>query len=126
MENTTGNKKVLWHERKRLIIGLPWTFTSYTLTEDSLEIKTGFFSQRYDEIKLYRIRDFSVYRTLLQRIFDLGTIHICSADSTSPEFNIINVPNSIEVKDMISKQVDKCKENYGVTELVGSYGDTHE
>ena len=126
MENTTGNKKILWNERKKLSIGLPWTFTWYTLTEDTLNVKTGLLFQRFEEIKLYRIRDFSVIRTPIQRIFGLGTIHICSADSTTPEYDIINVYKPMEVKDMISNQVEKCKANYGVTELMGSYGGLHQ
>ena len=113
-------QKELWKDRKRWFCGLPWTFTEYTLTEDALQIKTGFLSQKFDEIKLYRIRDFTVFKGPVQRLFKLGTIHICSADNTSPEFDIINIRNAVEVKNMISKQVDICKQNTGVTELLGS------
>ncbi len=117
-------QKELWKDRKRWFCGLPWTFTEYTLTEDVLQIKTGFVFQKFDEIKLYRIRDFTVTKGLLQRIFKLGTIHICSADSTSPEFDVKNIRNALEVKNMMSKQVDICKQKCGVTELIGDRG-TH-
>ena len=121
MENENG---ILWQERKKWVIGVPWTFTVYTLKEDSLQVKTGFVLQQFDEIKLYRIRDFTVTKSFIQRIFGLGTIHICSADSTSPEYDIKNVRNALEVKDLISKQVDLCKQNNGVTELISDKG-TH-
>lgn len=117
-----SEEKVLWREKKKWFCRLPWTFTEYTLTEDALKVKTGFFVQRFDEIKLYKVRDFTVYRNPLQRLFKLGTIHICSADSTSPEFDVVNIFNVIEVKDMMSKQVDICKQDNGVTELISDKG----
>ena len=109
-----AEEKVLWKARKRLFCGLPWTFTVYSLTEDALNVQTGFFSQRFDEIKLYRIRDFTVHRSLIQRMFGLGTIHVCSADSSSPEFDIINVKDCLNAKKLISDQVEKAKETSGV------------
>lgn len=107
-------KNYIWKERKKLFCGLPWTFTVYAFDEDSLDIKSGFLFQRFEEIRLYRMRDFSVTRGILQRIFGLGTIHICSADSTTPEFNIINIRNAIEVKDMLAKQVEIARTRLGV------------
>lgn len=32
---------LVWSDRKRNWLGLPWTFTVYGLTEDRLFIKTG-------------------------------------------------------------------------------------
>lgn len=112
----------LWRARKRNIIGLPWTFTVYTLKEDKLCVSSGVLNKRYDEIRLYRIRDFTVKRSLLQRIFGLGTIHICSADSTHPEFEIINIRDALQIKDMMSNQVEASRATTGVTakELIPS------
>ena len=109
-----ATKNYIWRERKKLFCGLPWTFTVYAFDEDSLDIKSGILFQRFEEIRLYRMRDFSVTRSILQRIFGLGTIHICSADSTTPEFNIINIRNPIEVKDKLAKQVDIARTKLGV------------
>ena len=109
-------QKELWKDRKRWVCGLPWTFTEYSLTEDTLKVKTGFLVQKFEEIKLYKIRDFTVFKGPIQRLFKIGTIHICSADNTSPEFDSKNVRNAVEVKDLMSNQVDICKEKYGVTE----------
>lgn len=107
-------EKVLWEDRKRWFCGLPWTFTVYSLTENALNVKTGFLNQKFNEIKLYRIRDFTVNRNIIQRIFGLGTIHICSADSSSPEFDIKNIKKSLEVKNLISNQVEIAKTKSGI------------
>ena len=108
------NEKIIWKERKRWFCGLPWTFTVYSLTEEALLVQTGFFSQRFEEIKLYRIRDFTVNRSFIQRMFGLGTVHICSADSSSPEFDIVNVRDCLKVKKLISDQVELAKDKSGV------------
>ena len=112
----------LWQARKRNAIGLPWTFTVYTLKDDKLCVSSGILNKRYDEIRLYRIRDFTVKRSLLQRIFGLGTIHICSADSTHPEFDIMNIRDALQIKDMMSNQVEIARGNAGVSakELMGA------
>lgn len=112
----------LWKARKRNIFGLPWTFTVYELKEDKLCISSGILNKRYDEIRLYRIKDFTVKRSLFQRIFGLGTVHICSADSTTPEFDIINVRDALKVKDLMSDQVEKARRKAGVSskELMAS------
>lgn len=105
----------LWRARKRNIFGLPWTFTVYTLREDKLCISSGVLSKKIEEIRLYRMKDFTVYRTILQRIFGLGTIHICSADSTTPELDIINIRDVEKIKDLISDQVEKARNAAGVS-----------
>lgn len=56
-------------ERKRIWCGLPWTFTIYSFDTERFYIKSGFLNQRQDEVRLYRILDLSVTRTLGQRIF---------------------------------------------------------
>ena len=109
-------EKILWKARKRncLFFGLPLTFTVYSLDEDSFNIESGFLNKAYEEIKLYRIRDFTVTTSLFQRIFGLGTIRIHSADSSTPKFDVINIKNVKEVKKLISDQVEIAKVKYGV------------
>ena len=103
-------KNVIWHDRKRTkILGLPWTFTVYNLTEDRLYIDTGLFNSREDEVRLYRIMDFSLTRNLWQRLIRTGTIHVISADRTMKNFDIKNIRKSREVKEMLSEAVEKAR-----------------
>ena len=39
MAKTTVSYK--WSDRKRIIFGLPWTFTKYAATDEKLLIRTG-------------------------------------------------------------------------------------
>lgn len=103
MGNNTGYK---WRERKRTIFGLPLSFTVYKLTEEKLLVETGFFNINQEEVRLYRILDVTLKRSLGQRIFGLGTIHCCSADKTTPEFDIKNIKNSEKIKEMLSDLIE--------------------
>lgn len=71
-----SNLTPIWSDRKRIFCGLPWTFTTYTLTSDRLFIETGMLGKHEDEVRLYRILDISLSRSLSQRIFGMGTISL--------------------------------------------------
>ncbi len=105
----------VWKDRKRIIFGLPWSFTVYKLTEEKLFIETGFFSKKEEEIRLYRVMDLTLKRPFGQRIWGLGTIHCCTADKSTPEFDILKVKKSKEVKDMISDMVEKQRDEKRIT-----------
>ena len=97
---------VVWQDRKRIAFGLPWTFTNYILTKEKLLIQTGILNTKEEEVRLYRIMDMTLRRSLFQRLFGLGTIHCCSADKSTPEFDIKWVPRSAEVKETLSGLVE--------------------
>ena len=98
--------EIKWKDRKRIIFGLPWTFTKYSLTEDRLFISTGLLSTKEDEVRLYRIQDLTVTRSLSQRIFGMGTILVNSSDKTLGDFEIKNIKNVMDVKEQLSALVE--------------------
>ena len=100
----------VWKDRRRPFLGLPLSFTVYTLLEVKLLIDSGILSTKQEEIKLYRIMDLTLSRSLLQRIFGIGTIHISSADKTASEIDIKDIKNSFEVKEKLSKMVEEERE----------------
>ena len=99
--------EILWSDRKRPFLGLPLSFTVYSLTREKLTIRTGFLSQKEEEIRLYRIMDLTLKRSLGQRLFGLGTIHCCSADKTSAEFDICHIKDSKNVKNLLSDLIEE-------------------
>ena len=100
-------KEIIWKDRKRTIFGLPWSFTKYELTSEKLIIQTGLFNIKQEEIRLYRIMDVTLNKKLSQRIFGVGTIHCCSADKSTPEFDIKSVKKSEAVKELLSDAIEK-------------------
>lgn len=105
----------VWSDRKRTFLGLPWSFTVYKLTEEKLLIETGFFSKKEEEIRLYRIMDLTLRRTFGQRLIGVGTIHCCTADKSTPEFDILSVKKPKEVKNLISDLVEKQRDAKRIT-----------
>lgn len=102
--------KVLISERSRwLFFGLPFTFTKYTINEKKMIINKGFFNSTEEEILLYRIVDLSMSRTLIQKLFKLGTVTIHSQDTTSPTLVIKNIKNVSNFKNILSDAIEKDK-----------------
>ncbi|SCJ12764.1 PH domain-containing protein [Intestinibacter bartlettii] len=101
-------EKELWSDCKRVVFfGLPLSFTKYRLTTNRLFVNTGFLTQREDEVRLYRITDVSLSRTLMQRVFGLSTIHCNSSDKTLGNFDIINIKDGEAVKEILSQSVER-------------------
>ena len=101
--------EIVWKDRKRIWCGLPWTFTKYELSREKMIIKTGLLTQNQDEVRLYRILDLSLKRSLGQRIFGLGTIYCHSVDKTLKNFEIKNIKNSECVKNQLSDLVEEAR-----------------
>lgn len=106
---------VVWKDRRRTLFGLPLSFTVYTLTGEKLLTETGFLNKREEEVRLYRIMDVTLKRSLGERIFGLGTIHCCSADKSTPEFEISRIKDSVAVKEMLSDMIEEERERRRVS-----------
>ena len=97
-----------WSDRSR-ILGMPITFTKYSMSDDRIFCEKGLLSVKFEEILLYRVRDISMKITLGQRIFGVGSILLQSSDKTSPVLELRNIKNPREVKEMIHRQVEEIK-----------------
>ena len=98
----------LWKDRKRYL-GLPISFTRYSMSEDRLFLSVGLLNIKDDEILLYRVRDIDTSRTLWQRIFGVGTITVMSSDKSLPNLVLKNVKDPVFVKELIHRQVEEMK-----------------
>ena len=98
----------LWKDRKRFL-GMPLSFTRYMLSEDRLFLSKGFLNVKDEELLLYRVRDISTGRTLLQRILGVGTVTVLSSDKTNPTLVLKNIKDPLMVKELIHKQVEEMK-----------------
>lgn len=110
-----AGQNFVWQDRKRIIFGLPFTFTTYHLTPEKLLIRSGILNTQEEEIRLYRIMDVTLRRSLWERLFGLGTIHCCSADKSTPEFDIRWIPHSADVKEQLSNMIETERENKRVS-----------
>ena len=50
--------------------------------------------------------DLTLVRPLCERLFGVGTIHLCTADKTTPEIDIKKIKHPTEVKNMLSDMIE--------------------
>ena len=98
--------EILWKDRKRNFLGLPWSFTKYRITRDRLILEKGFFSSREDEVRLYRIVSLTMTRSLWQKLTGTGTIHCDSTDQAMRNFDITNIKHPTDVKEQLSELIE--------------------
>jgi uncharacterized membrane protein YdbT with pleckstrin-like domain len=123
-----NNSKILWKDRKRFL-GMPLSFTRYSMTEDRLFFSVGFLNIKDDEILLYRVRDINTSRNLGQRLFGVGTVTVLSSDKSMPTMVMKNIKNPVAVKELIHEQVEemKIRRRVRVGEVLsGSYDDDQD
>lgn len=97
-------------EKKRwLFLGLPWTFTKYTINEDVVTIKKGFLSITEDDAYMYKIQDVRLTKSLMERIFGLCTIICYTGDITHQELKLIHIKNGQEIKNFLLEASEEAR-----------------
>lgn len=97
-----------YKEKKRsMFLGLPWTFTSYTITDEIITVDSGLLRKEENDCYLYKVIDVRLERTLMERIFGLGTIHCFTSDVTDPDLKLIHIKHAKEIKDYILRQSEQ-------------------
>ena len=100
-----------------LVIPIPWAIarwlavktTTYRLTTERLITERGIFSRTTDTLELYRVRDRQTTQSFTQRLFSLQTIHLLSADTSTPSVVIDFVPTALGLPDKFRVQVEACR-----------------
>ena len=97
-------------ERKRwLFLGLPFTFTKYTVNEEKLIINKGLLKTTEDTCYLYKIIDIKLERSLCERIFGMGTIVCYTGDVTDKVIRLIHIKNSKVINDFLLDQSEEMR-----------------
>ncbi len=97
-------------ERKRwLLFGLPFTFTKYTVEDEKMVIDRGFFTTTEDDCYIYKILDVKLERSLLERMFKLGTVICYTGDVTDKVIKLTHIRHSQEIKDYIFEKSEEMR-----------------
>lgn len=117
LTNLTTYVFFFWTIIGPIVAYLSTRFTIYELTNKRLRLKTGVLNQQIEETELYRIRDYSVEKPLLLRLFNLGNIVLHSSDATSSIIKLTAIKDVETVKNLIRDNVEEARKATGTREV---------
>lgn len=97
-------------ERKRwLFLGLPFTFTKYTIKEDMITIQSGLLKTVESDCYMYKVQDVQHNASLMEKMFKMGTVVCFTGDTTHPQLVLEHIRNSKAIKEFILKQSEEAR-----------------
>ncbi|RTL77235.1 MAG: PH domain-containing protein [Bradyrhizobiaceae bacterium] len=101
------------------IIWIAHLCTKFTITNQRVKIAKGIIFRTVDEVELYRIKDVRVDYSLLNQLFNIGTVTIHSSDLTSKggSLQLRCIADARAVRENLRNLVEQSRRNRGVREL---------
>ena len=97
-------------ERKRwLFLGLPFTFTKYTIKEDMITISEGLLKTVEYDCYMYKVQDVDHSASLMEKLSKLGTVTCYTGDTTHPKLYLSHIRNSKVIKDFILRESEEAR-----------------
>lgn len=90
---------------------------TYELTSQRLKITKGVLNQTSDEVELYRVKDVLVERKWWMRMLGLGSLHLETSDRSLPSITIPAIPDAINLRESLRKEVESVRDRKRVREL---------
>lgn len=110
MKKVHNEDEIVFKQRKRWVfLGLPFTFTVYTIKDDVITVNTGFFNKMENDCYMYKVQDVQHSATLLERICGLGTVVCFTGDTTHPKLVLQHVKKSKNIKNYILDASEKAR-----------------
>ena len=95
-------------EKKRTaFLALPIYFTTYTITDELINVREGLLKITENDCFLYKIQDVTLTMTLMERIFKLSTIVCHTGDTTSPQLVLKHIKNGKAIKEFLLQTSDE-------------------
>lgn len=97
-------------EKKRTkLLGLPISFVTYRIYEDRINIQSGFLTVTEDDALMYKIQDVRLTRSLMERLFGLGTLICYTGDRTHPELVLLHIKNATKIKEFLNSASEEAR-----------------
>lgn len=106
-EQTLQPVSVCTEKRRSRFFGLPLTLTQYVIDGNSLSEQTGLFSATTKAVSLSHIRNMVVVQSAWQKLFDLSTVRVATADPAAPEFVVHSIRGGEAFAARLQQALDK-------------------
>jgi len=101
---------MIYVERKRAkFLGLPLSYTKYSISEEKITITSGFLSITEDDTLMYKVQDVRLTRSFMERLFKLGTITCYTGDTTHPKLVLEHIKRSKAIKEFIVNASEEAR-----------------
>lgn len=96
-------------KRRTKFLGIPLYFTKYSIGPEKINVKKGFLSTTEDDAYTYKVQDVKLVRSLLERIFKLGTVICYTGDTTDPKLELKTIRHAKEIKEYLLKASEEAR-----------------
>ena len=86
----------------------------YRLTTYRFFHETGLLSRTRNRVEVIDINDVTLSQGVIERMFNVGTIHVQSSDVTHPDLQLVGIENVRDVTDLIDNTRRKERERRGL------------
>ena len=102
--------ELVYKEKKRTVfLGLPLCFVTYNIYDEKINIKSGFLSTTEDDAYMYKVQDVRLTKSLMERIFRLGTITCFTGDRTHPELKLVHIRKASAIKEYLISASEEAR-----------------
>lgn len=91
-------------------------YIKYTLTVETLTVRTGIISRQFNNLELYRVKDYIVTQSVSERLFGLMTVTLIINDITNPTVKLQGTLVS-NITETIRDLVQKARNNNRILEI---------
>ena len=99
---------------------IPWADSKrvrYRITNYRIDYERGLLTKNIDTMELWHIEDLHFHQSLMNRLFNVGTITVLSKDETTPQLALRGLPNPRPIYEMLKQRVIAVKRQRGVIKM---------
>jgi len=83
--------------------------TAYRLFDDRLEVESGLFDRKIENVQLFRVRDVGLRQGILGRLTGFGDVYLHSTDSSTPDMHIRGIDDPRDFYEQLRELVSTSR-----------------
>lgn len=91
--------------------------TSYRISHDRIEYERGVLNRCMDNLDMFRVTDVRLHRTLLDRLWGIGTVEVLSSDETHPTLWLAKIRDPRNAYDIFKRVSLNADQRRGVVHM---------